>query len=191
MEAQSRWMAIFSSLNYDQVGGIFQVFHLPSGRGMPPKTVSPLPEQLMILDQRYGLAFYPENRQTVCKLFNRRGHLIGNYSLPLALKLMTRSLSIPYQFLALEKDNPFLAVLVRLKPLKLERIPLDFVADQIVAHPKGYILANRQGKIVYLSERGEQVYYLETGEVITAIAVISASKLIIATPTHLHTLSVG
>jgi serine/threonine-protein kinase len=191
MGAQSRWMAIFSSLDYDQVGGIFQVFHLPSGRGMPPKTISPLPEQLMILDQRYGIAFYPEDRQTVFKLFNRRGHLIGNYSLPLALKLMTRSLSIPYQFLALEKDNPFLAVLVRLKPLKLERIPLDFVADQIVAHPKGYILANRQGKVVYLSERGEQVYYLETGEVITAIAVISASKLIIATPTHLHTLSVG
>jgi serine/threonine-protein kinase len=192
IDANGQWMATISALRPDSDKGIFQIFHLPNFRGMSPSFISPLPQQLIILDQRHGLAIYTQecDPKTTFKLFNRRGNIVEGYPLSISLKLIIRSLSHPYQLLGIERSNPFLAALIKLKPLKITRIPLDFIPDQIVAQKWGYLLANSQGKVLSLDSRGELLYSIDTGQEITAIAAFSEAKLIVGTPNHLHLINV-
>lgn len=122
----------------------------------------------------------PLDYKTEIQVFCRRGYRIGTLTLPLRLGL-TLVTPKPHRFLAVDRDNAGIAVLIDLKPYRILRIGVDITPDFLAAAPWGYLLADRRGKIVLLDREGQKVGGLIAPEPITAIATLEQHQVTIAT----------
>ncbi|MEO1131072.1 MAG: hypothetical protein AAFX40_00030 [Cyanobacteria bacterium J06639_1] len=103
--------------------------------------------------------------------------------IPIAIERLTSSATHPLQALGLEKDaaEPT-AVLLQVHPLRIQRVKLDEHPDVIAATAWGFLLAQRDGRVLALDEDG---YHLGRGSVevegeLHAIAPLSAYRIAIA-----------
>ncbi|NJR66003.1 MAG: serine/threonine protein kinase [Leptolyngbyaceae cyanobacterium CRU_2_3] len=110
--------------------------------------------------------------RTLIKVFTRRGSYVGSLFLPLRLGQAILT-SIPYQILAIDRDNPHLIVRIDLKPYRLTRLSTGIVSTLLSSTDWGYILANSQGQIMLLDLAGRQVGKLMAPAGITAIAPLT------------------
>lgn len=140
-----------------------------------------------ILNRRYGVAITTPRPATIptpgclIQLFNRRGQALMHYSLPVALKLLTASKTLPTQCFAVEQGNCPQGLLIDFKPWRLLRIPLAFEPDFVLAIKWGYLLASHQGEIVLLNPLCEEIGRFQVPHQVTAIAAFADSGLLIAT----------
>jgi serine/threonine-protein kinase len=188
IDPQGRWIAIAKvavepDLAGDQV--VLQISKLPNLQ--PVKLpVSCLPTHLIALNSRHGIAIFnqrtneTQKSRTILRVFNRRGDFIGTLSLPVPLHQVTSSTTSPYQFLATEQSDPTSALLIDLKPFRILRIELEIAPAFITATSWGYILADRQGKIVLLDHGSRRIGTFEAPASPTAIAAFEDYGLLIA-----------
>ncbi len=172
-------------------GVTWEILQLPSLKVVRSQQLQSLPDRLIALNRRYGLAMFSTKQQqqftTTLRLFNRRGNWLGNYSLSVALRLVTYNPQFGDRLLAIEdsKNNPTMGLLIDLKPLQVRRIPLPFNPAFIIPQTQGYLLCDRQGRIAIVNGENNRVSLFQIpitqGERITAIAATNPSQLLVAT----------
>lgn len=178
------WLAVVSNTDKKQVTAYFQLFKLSNLLPLHAPVTCPLPSQIIALDSRHGLVIFPgdsqDNKQTFLYLFNRRGRFIKSFSCPLLLDDLTSNPVSPYELFGVEKVKPYYGILIKLKPLKISRIALNFMPKFIIAEAWGYGLANEEGKLCLLSREGHHVAHFELSLTITAMTSFGDSGLLIA-----------
>jgi serine/threonine protein kinase len=138
---------------------------------------------LIALDQKYGLGIYQNsNQDTEFRLFNRRGYWLANTIAQLRFASVINHPLFPLRLLATELDNSAMVILITLDKFNLKRIPLEISPIVIAPCPQGFLMSDRQGKMVLLDDYGDFIgrfqITLESDFVVKAIA-LSASELLV------------
>ncbi|WP_158260620.1 serine/threonine-protein kinase [Pleurocapsa sp. CCALA 161] len=141
-------------------------------------------QSAIALDSRYGLGIHQTQPQnTTFQLFNRRGNLLANFNVQIRLDSIIYHPLFPYRLLATEVDNPNMVILITLKKFHLKRISLEIAPMVMQPCPQGYLISDRQGKMIILDEYGECIgrfkIPLSSEFEVTAIAA-STSELLVA-----------
>ncbi len=180
-----KWLALVTPKPEKETRGIFQIFKLPRLKPVAVPHDGLFPSQLIAIDNDHGLAIFlakTSSRQaTVFRLFNRRGSLISAFTLPLLLTKITLNNDTHNHLFSLELNQDKIAVLIRLRPLKVTRIALKIKPYFILSYPWGYLLADRQGTINLLDSDGYHIGEFNLEETITAIAIVGEFRCLVAT----------
>jgi serine/threonine protein kinase len=145
---------------------------------------------LFALDRRYGLGIYLNSKQhTELHLFNRRGHWLANFIVPIQLDLVTHNPLFPQQILGIETNNPDVGILISLERFNLKRIPVKIKPTLITTCPQGYLVSDRSNNVILINGKDFSVSQflipLATESTITAIAANLTHLLIAsASPTQ-------
>ncbi len=182
---QGRWLAIFSQANHQTSIAEFKIFNLRTLSLLNSSTPFPFPCQLIALDKRYVLAIFShlfqDDKQTYLHLFNRRGNFITGFSVPLLISELIPNKANNYELFAIEnaKENP--GILMKLSPLKITRIPLEFFPNFIIGESWGYGLADTTGNLLLLDRDGDYIGKMDLEIKITAMTGLNDHQLLIAT----------
>ncbi|MGL5035513.1 MAG: hypothetical protein ACRC6M_17140, partial [Microcystaceae cyanobacterium] len=156
-----KWLAVVTQKDEADNRGKFQVIRTRNWQTFAPPQSTLFPSQLITIDNRHGLSIYlartPARQATVFRLFNRRGQQIRAFALPILLTTLHLNTYSRNHLLGLDLTDRTQAFLVRLQPLKVNRIALSMEAHFIVAYPWGYLLANRDGRCLLLDDEGFHV----------------------------------
>lgn len=157
---QSRWLAvaIASELRF------YSLSQLQSGAAAPLRSIriseATLPE-LIFLDERHLLAIWYEatSHQTRLKVYARRGHEMVSLSLPVQFlrDKSDRSLTLadePYTLFGIDSGPKPAAYRIQLKPWQVKRIPLEGVPACWAVFGKEYVVAYREGEIMFFDSEG-------------------------------------
>lgn len=117
---------------------------------------------------------------TTVQVITRRGSQVGTLYLPLRLQQMILT-PVPYRLLATEADHPGTVLLVDLKPYRIKRIWVEITPAFLAATPWGYILAELEGRIVFVDQEGRKVGAVNCPAPITAMTSVMQHGLLIAT----------
>ena len=162
----------------------WEIFQLPNCQQRRLQVTRKKFDQIFALDRHHGLGIcYSQEHNTELHLFNRRGNWLANFTLKIQLDLVAYNQLFSRQLLVTEKNQARMAILIDFKKLSVKRIPLDITPNLITCCTSGYLLSDRQGKMILLDHQGDclkrfQVLSAPKFE-ITAIAV-SNSQLLIA-----------
>ncbi|MBE9195920.1 serine/threonine protein kinase [Synechocystis sp. LEGE 06083] len=165
--------------------GYFQVWRTDLCLAVAPALPTRCPCQLLTLDQNHGLLVQSpstaSHRQTVFFLFNRRGSVFPAFRLSfLVSQLVVNRYSRNHLF-GLADDAPQAGILIRLQPLKVNRIALNVQPQFVQPFPWGYLLADRHGEVALLDYEGFLFGNFSLGETITAIAPMGRYLCLFAT----------
>ena len=151
------------------------------------QSIKCLPDRLIAINNRYGVALFAEvsSQQTNFCLFDRRGNWLSSFSLAISIESVTFNPFFPNRLFAVEANNQNIGLAIDLKPLQVVRFPLSVSPNFIVPCQRGYILIERQGKMMMLDSENNSIIQfelplLESFQVTTATAV-SRSLFLIAT----------
>jgi serine/threonine protein kinase len=156
-------------------------------RKLPRSLINqPACHSLIALDQKYGLGIYQNSAQdTEFRLFNRRGNWLAKTTAQIRLASVIDHPLFPRRLLAPEKDSPNMVILISLDKFNLKRIPLEISPRVITPCPQGYLISDRQGKMVLLDDYGDCIgrfqITLETDFAVQAIAVSTSEVLVVST----------
>jgi hypothetical protein len=114
------------------------------------------------------------------EVFTRRGNTVGALDLPIPLRQVGLT-STPYRLLATEPGQPNSVLFLDLKPIRVQRIGLEITPKFWAIAPWGYILADQDGQIELINSYGQSLGRIDGPENLTAIALIDAYHLAIAT----------
>ncbi|MFM1841336.1 MAG: hypothetical protein RLZZ490_67 [Cyanobacteriota bacterium] len=179
--------------------GQFQVWRTDRGKGLGSPLETLFPSQLLTIDDRHGLlvqlAQTASQGQSLFSLFNRRGNLFRAFQLSfLVYHLVVNRFSRNHLF-GLAYDTPQTGVLIRLQPLKVNRIALNLHPKFIQPFAWGYLLAAKTGEVALLDYEGFLFGNFDLGETITAIAPMDRYQCLFATwhngQGHLHLVDLG
>jgi len=185
-DPQGSWLAVAyqaqSEAEQNQTKAKLDIYALPSGK-LKRSLASPLFDCLVALDSRYAIGWKRQGHSTKFQLFDRRGNWLANSIVQIQLATVTHNPLFPNRLLATEVDNSHTVVLIKLKKFGLQRIQLEIEPALIEGCPLGYLVSDRQGKIIIINTDGACLHKfqisLASGWQITAIAS-SESKLLIA-----------
>ena len=182
VDPQGSWLAV-SYLPSKTTEAKFKIYQLPKGKLKHSLGDRPF-DHLIALDSRRGIGLAQDRvKNTEFQLFNRRGNWLANFTVRVRLATVIHNPSFADRILATEVDNPNVVILVRLRKFNLKRIELEIVPTSIEACPAGYLLSDRQGKMIILDRNGECQSKFDVSLApefeVTAIAV-SASRLLVA-----------
>ncbi|MGA1621463.1 MAG: serine/threonine-protein kinase [Synechocystis sp.] len=165
--------------------GKFQVWRMDRAQclGTPLETL--FPSQLLDIDHRHGLLVQlvqtTHQSQSLFSLFNRRGDVFRAFQLSfLVYQLAVNRFSRNHLF-GLAYDLPQTGVLIRLQPLKVNRIALNLQPKFIQPFAWGYLLAAKTGEVALLDYEGFLFGNFNVGEPITAIAPMGRYQCLFAT----------
>lgn len=162
IDPQERWMAVYLATIRKSQSSL-KILKLPNLESIHSPISLPLTQHLLILDRRHGLAIFRQKDadsgkvKTVFQLFNRRGNLLESFKLAIPLKQIVASAINPYRLLAIEQNNRDSGLLIDLKPFRVNRLALALKPAFIVARESGFLLVDRQGKVLLLNNEGETV----------------------------------
>jgi len=179
--------------------GKLQIWRTDRGKcvGTPLETL--FPSQILDLDDRHGLLVQlvqtANQGQSLFSLFNRRGDVFRAFQLSfLVYHLAVNRFSRNHLF-GLAHDTPQTGVLIRLQPLKVNRIALNLQPDFIQPFAWGYLLAAKTGAVALLDYEGFLFGNFDLRETITAIAPMDRYQCLFATwhqgQGHLHLVDLG
>lgn len=182
IDPQGSWLGI-SYLPHKSQTPAFEIFRLPNCQHQKSQINCKLWDYLFALDHRYGLGIYHNSKQhTELHLFNRRGHWLANFTVPIQLDLVTHNPLFPQQILGIETNNPNVVILMNLKGFNLKRIPLEIKPTLTTTCPQGYLLSDRSRNIILIDGQDHSVSQflipLATKSTITAITANSTHLLI-------------
>lgn len=140
---------------------------------------------LFFLDRRHIVGVFSdlEKKQTVFKIYNRRGEYLTSLTVPVLFEKLTLG-NEPYTLLGIEKSSNHAAYRIRLQPYQVMRILLETVATLAVAIPDGWVLATPQGKVLFLDKEGRHLGYLNGPKGTTALAGSGKNNLLLASFTE-------
>ncbi len=186
LDTLTSWLAV-SYIPHKSKTPIFEIFKAPNCQLLRSQ-INRKPWQMLIaLDNRRGLGIYQNRQQeTEFHLFNRRGHWLANFTIKTRLDLVVYNPLFDHQILATEGNNSAVALLITFEKFNIKRINLDIIPSLIVSCPQGYLLCDRQGKMVIVNGDKHQVNQyqlsLSPGAKVTAIA-LSTTQLLVASVT--------
>ncbi len=184
LDPLGKWLAIVTQERELERYGQFRVLNVPQFKTIGQSHSLLFPAQLIALEHRHGLSISlakTSHRQaTIFRLFNRHGHLIRAFALPLLLGKLTMNTYSHNHVLGLDLYHKNQGFLIRLQPLKVTRLALGIDPHFIVVYPWGYLLAETQGRIVLLDDEGFHVGQFDLQETITAIASVGRYACIVA-----------
>lgn len=162
----------------------WEIFKLPNCQQRRSQVNRKKFEQIFALDRHHGLGiYYNQAHNTELHLFDRRGNWLANFTLKIQFDLVAYNPLFSRQLLVTEKNQARMAILIDLKKLSVERIPLDITPNLITCCTSGYLLSDRQGKMILLDHQGDCIKRFQVQSApefeIMAIAV-SDSQLLIA-----------
>ncbi|QHV00429.1 serine/threonine protein kinase [Synechocystis sp. CACIAM 05] len=171
--------------NRDSEKGHFQLWRTDHRLPVAAAAVIRWPDQLLTLDQNHGLLVQSQSTASYCQtiffLFNRRGSLFPAFRLSfLVFQLVVNRYSRNHLF-GLADNAPYTGILIRLQPLKVNRIALTIQPQFIEPFPWGYLLADRHGEVALLDYEGFLFGNFSLGETITAIAPMGRYLCLFAT----------
>ncbi|AIE74158.1 MULTISPECIES: serine/threonine-protein kinase [unclassified Synechocystis] len=159
----------------------------------------PWASELLILDQNHGLLVQLKqssgNHHSVFFLFNRRGSVFPAFRLSFWVSRLAVNRYSRNHLFGLTPNSSQTGVLIRLQPLKVNRIALNLQPQFIEPFPWGYLLADRRGRVALLDYEGFLFGNFDLGETITAVTPIDRYLCLIATwqggQGNLHLLDLG
>ncbi|MGK7943423.1 MAG: serine/threonine-protein kinase [Microcystaceae cyanobacterium] len=187
IDPQGRWLVMVYRSTMDKASTALKVLKLPTFEAIKSPQWFSYPVHLIIVDHHHGLAFtlYQKGNeyQTRLTLFNRKGWLIKGMTLPFGLYNITPNQAFPDHLLAIALGQPFVAILIQLKPWKITKIALEIEISFIVAYSQGFCLADTQGTIIILDEEGNRLgdCHLSIEGKVTAIALANNTQLLVTT----------
>ncbi len=183
VDFQGSWLGVSYLPNKSKTPA-WSIFKLPNCRLLRSQINRRQWQSLIALDCRLGLGIYQNQAQdTEFHLFNRRGNWLANFTAQIQLDQIVYNPLFPNQILATETNHPGVAILIALEKFTIKRVALDLAASLITSCPQGYLLSDRQGKIILVE--GDQLqlrHYqipLSTEFSVTAIAA-STTQLLVA-----------
>ena len=154
VDPQGSWLAV-SYLPPKTTEAKFKIYQLPQGK-LKHSLGDRLYDHLIALDSRRGIGLAQDRaKNTEFQLFDRRGNWLANFTVRVQLATVIYNPLFTDRILATEVDNPNVVILVRLKKFNLKRIELEIVPTSIEACPAGYLVSDRQGKMIILDRDGE------------------------------------
>ncbi|GAB4527655.1 MAG: hypothetical protein Tsb0014_08550 [Pleurocapsa sp.] len=182
---QGHWLTI-SYIPSKPQNPIFEILKLPNSV-VRSRQEGKFYHHLIAVDRRYGMALTDnegEQKTDLC-LFNRRGNWLGKFALSLSLDLVTYNPNFSDRFLAIEPNNPGVALLIELQPFQVSRIGIAIAPSFVIPYQSGYLLSDNRGRMVTINANNQKTsqfqVFLEESEVITAIAATACFQLLIAT----------
>ena len=181
IDPQEHWFAA-SYLPKKSKTAAWSIFKLPTCQ-LQRSQINRKPWNFLIaLNCRYGLGIYQNKQQnTEFHLFNRRSNWLAKFTAALRIKAVTYNPLFPNLLLATEANNQ--AILITLKPFRIERIFLKITPTLITSYPLGYLLCDRRGKFVAIDGKDLKLSYFQiplSAEFrVTAIAT-SKTQLLVA-----------
>ena len=130
--------------------------------------------------ERQPLASRSQKGGTWIQVLTRRGTEAGLLQLPMRIGQAVQT-SVPYQFLAIDTDNPESILLIDLKPYRILRLGVGIMPKFLSATTWGFILADTLGTILFLAQDGEVLGRVQGPAQMTAIASCSAHNIHVAT----------
>jgi serine/threonine protein kinase len=183
---QGSWLAVAFPRNNSGKSNL-AIYKLPKGK-LPRKLQRSLIsnqawQSAIALDRKYGLGIYQNSAQnTEFQLFNRRGNSLANFTIQIRLESVIYHPLFPYRLLATEVDNPGMVILITLEKFNLKRIAVEISPVVIEPCPQGYLIGDRQGKIILLDHDGECISRfkvpLSVDFQVTAIAAATSEILV-------------
>ena len=188
IDSQRLWLASTSRSNLDRTNEAefkLETYRLPQCRLQHSFSTDKRWQHLIAINNRQAIAIAPNtDRETEFHLVNRRGYYLANFTVQISLGRVVYNPLFGDRFIATENNNPKAIVLITLEGFNLQRIPLYINPWAIEPCPQGYLLSDRQGRIVLLDAEGKCVgrfqIPLKQYFMVTAIAT-SPSQLLIAT----------
>lgn len=118
--------------------------------------------------------------ETTVKVLTRRGTHFGTLHLPLHLQQIALT-PRPYRLVATEANHAGTVLLIDLKPYRIKRLWVEITPTFLAATNWGYILAEPEGRIVFVDHEGRQIGATHCPSPITAIAIVEQHGLLVAT----------
>ncbi|MGI8935339.1 MAG: serine/threonine-protein kinase [Phormidesmis sp.] len=153
----------------------------PNGRwffALPQQPLAPV--QVLAIDSRHCLHVqtFPAHTQLEC--FTHRGQSIGQLSVNLPILKMAVT-PVPYQLIALTAPSQAAAtaLLITLKPFRIQQLRLPIRCEQVSALSWGYAVADSRNMLL-LDRSAEPVSLIEGLPMISAIAPLSNHELLLA-----------
>ena len=159
IDPQEHWFAA-SYLPYKSKTAAWSIFKLPTCQLQRSQINRKLWNFLIALNRRYGLGIY-QNKQnnTEFHLFNRRSDWLAKFTAALQIKAVAYNPLFGDRLLATEANNQ--AILITLKPFRIERIFLKITPALITSYPQGYLLCDRQGSFVAIDGKDLKLSYFQ------------------------------
>ena len=179
VDRQERWFATLGQSPQPQTQIDLHWGRLPyPSQAVPPtqRITSPgaHPSQVFLLDEAHGVLLVEQETKCQLQVFNRRGHRLGELSIPLLLRL-GQITDKPYRLVGREGDLPHL-IFVDLKPVRIRRVVLTQVPEWIVGFPWGYILIDAQQQLLLIDRDGAIVNRGNLAPVLPAQAHLTGAK---------------
>ena len=183
VDPQGSWLGItYPSENSDK--SHLEIYKLPNCKLQRSLINNQVWHRLIALDRKYGLGIYQTQAQnTEFQLFNRRGNSLANFTVQIQLDSVIDHPLFPNRLLATEVDNSDMVILITLEKFNLKRIALEISPAVIKPCPQGYLIGDRQGKMILLDPDGDCIgrfkVPLSSEFTVTAIAA-STSEILVA-----------
>ena len=190
IDQRGYWLTA-SYLPYRSKTPAFEIFKLPNCQLRRAQINRKHWKFLIALDSRHGLGIYQNPQQnTEFHLFNRRGNWLANFTVQFQLNSVVYNPLFPNRLLATEVNNPNVAILINLKKFKINRIDLTIAPTVIVCCPQGYLLCDRQGKMVTIGGDNLEISQLQlllpAESVVTAVATSATQLLVVSASSQVY-----
>ena len=149
-------------------------------------------QQLMALDTRHLIVVSHreieavsgrKTQGTLIDFFTRRGTLLNSLAIPVHLGAAI-STPAPYRLLCIDDGNPNALFIVDLKPYRIRRMGIEIQPHLMATTTWGYVIVDRDGQILLLSDYGDRIARISGPKGPTAIAMPTPHLLLIATWHH-------
>lgn len=199
-EPGGRWLALTIASGSKDKAPLLQFYSVSNARADGSRKLAqlvqslsiPVPKlpELMFLDRRHLLAIssYSEEHRTrtTFRAYTRRGASVGSARLSAVLEQLLPS-DRPYTLWGVSTQPKPAALRIKLLPLQVTRIPLEFPPACFSPLPGGgCAIASPEGQILWLDEEGQRSSYFQGPKAPAALAPIPGenAKLAIATPNN-------
>lgn len=138
-------------------------------------------QQVIAIDNRHALLL-GQSGESVSQLhlLSRRGQWLGQLSLAMPIAQLVAT-AVPYRYLALTGTSPRSALILDLKPFRMLALQLPLAPALMAALDWGYLLANRQGRLLLLDRDARSMGSFEGPPNPSALLPISAYEILVAT----------
>jgi serine/threonine protein kinase len=202
LDPLGRWLAIaypssnpaVENLDERITSSILEILKLPNLQPICKKSIDSSVKHLWVSSSRHLLmdcssSTPPSERMEKLQplqLWNRRGQFYWSYHFPAKIQQAVLNPMKRDRLFAIADRDRTTGLLMDLCPFKVKRIPIEIRSDWIGAAHWGYILVNREGRVVCLNRRGKvmaqaELPFQQESEKVRAIGTSQPATLWLAT----------
>ncbi|MEO0349375.1 MAG: serine/threonine-protein kinase [Cyanobacteria bacterium P01_A01_bin.15] len=138
-------------------------------------------DQVLTVDGGHvAIAGRTQQSESQLQLWNRRGMSLGSLNLGIPLRQFT-PMRQPYQWLAIDINDPQTVIFLILKPLRITPMRLDILPTLMLDLPWGYLFSDAQGRMLLLDRDFQSIGGIQGPAQATAIVSPRPHELLVAT----------